>query len=442
MPSAAFVRFWYTDLVRDECLAYLSAKDQASLRLVSQEFSFLVAPSLFRDLHITFGIHTFARPARLAALDRIGGYVRKFNFSMPHSQETFLPPLLDPTTGEEQTFIYEPNQCNARPSSRHCQGRSKYGSWEMNDLLVKQYPPLFHASTDIASFIRAFAAMSELRSLSISCPLASPPFIYRQSAVDFGLISLRIAVEQTPLPWLESLSLDTVHPLSLLHLRPAPGIGARPSSTRRWRQIRNLSISMDCPPWGNGQPTDHFKILHSYLQTFSQLEDLNFEWLGRRGPCPLSFSSEPCLAPCAVDSSATCPQTFAQRPCPIKYRRLRRMKLENALLDARQASEFISKHRKVLQEFVFENVHLRSGTWDDALAPLTRISGSDSWKEKQEEVMDVPLALGPVPVEECINEALWPEERVKHRPFLALKKASIRTREMLGALRLSRLAWR
>lgn len=441
MPSAAFLRFWRTDLTRDCFLSFVKKEDQASLRLTSQECSLGVAPSLFKEIHVSFGTNTFTRPVRMAALERIGGYVRAFSFSITHSPDTFLAPLLDRITGEEQVFVYEPYLGLHRPSSSGSQSSSKYGSWEMNDLLVKQYSPLFHASTNISAFVRAFGAMPAMRSLKISCPGQSPAQIYRRSAVDYALISLRMAIEQAPLPRLESLTLDGVHPSAVFYLRPQLGIGASPASTRRWRQIRKLRVRMDCPAFGNGQSTDHLKFLHSYLQTYPLLEDLSFEWLNRRGPCPLSLSSEPCLAPRALDCSAACPKTFATPPRPLKFRKLRRMVLENSVLDASQISDFIMSHRKILREFEFENVHLRTGSWDDALAPLTRISGNESWKEKQEEVMDVPLMLSPVEERECIKEYMW-EDPKKRRPFRTLRKASMKTKEMLGALRSSMLTWR
>ena len=441
MPSAAFLNFWRTDLIRDCFLSFVTKEDQASLRLTSYECSLGVAPTLFKEINVSFGTNTFTRPARMAALERIGVYIRDIGFSMPHSADTFLAPLLDPTTGEEQVFIYEPYLGLHRPSSSASQSSSKYGSWEMNDLLVKQYSPLFHATTNIPSFVRAFTAMPALRSLRVSCPGQSPAQIYRRSAVDYALISLRMAVEQAPLPRLESLTLDDVHPFSTFYLRPQLGIGASPASTRRWRQIKKLKIRMTCPAFGDGQPTDHLKFLHSYLRTFPLLEDFSFEWLRQKGPCPLSLSSEPCLAPGALDCSAACPKTFAKPPGQLKFRRLRCMVLENSILDATQISDFIMTHRKVLGEFEFENVHLRSGTWDDALAPLTRISGNDSWKEKQEEVMDVPLVLSPVEEQECIHEVMW-EDQKKRRPFRTLRKASMKTKEMLGALRSSMLTWR
>lgn len=83
-------------------------------------------------------------------------------------------------------------------------------------------------------------------------------------------------------------------------------------------------------------------------------------------------------------------------PRALKFTRLRYMELENAVMDSSQISEFISKHKRTLVEFNFEDVKLRHGDWDDALAPLTVLTGNDNWKNKQEEVMDIPIMLSPV----------------------------------------------
>jgi hypothetical protein len=55
------------------------------------------------------------------------------------------------------------------------------------------------------------------------------------------------------------------------------------------------------------------------------------------------------------------------------------MLLENAITGAAQISDFIMSHRKVLHDFHFENVHLRSGGWDS----LTRISAETSNLERK-----------------------------------------------------------
>lgn len=132
------------------------------------------------------------------------------------------------------------------------------------------------------------------------------------------------------------------------------------------------------------------------------------------------------------------------------------MELENAVLDASQISTFINLHQRTLREFNFEDVILRSGTWDEALAPLTRISGSEKWKQKAEEVMDVPIILSPVglgkvEMEKVMVEAEKERSRLKDRRLLgSLQKAGSRGRELFWGgpehmkkfLRSSVFSWR
>jgi len=453
--GTAFLRFWYTDLTRDCFLSQIPEEDLGALRLVCHDFASRIAPLLFANVHVPFRSSTFTRPARIAALERIGHHVRTLEFDMPHTPDTFLPPLLHPVTGEEQIFVYTPQIHPDRASALRL-SEPKYGSWEMTDLLVKQYPPLFHASTDVPSFVRAFEALPSLRHLKISCPGQSSAHRYRRSVVDYALISLRIAVEQAALKQLDTLSLLPVHPAAVVYLRSNMGYGATPSATKRWAQITKLAIHMDSFPFPPNQPGDHLKCLHSYLASFPALSRLFFRWRGAKGPCPLSLDTEPGLASSLMVGSSACPRTSSFRLRPLRFPKLKYMELENAVLDASQVSSFIMDHRRSIKEFDFEHVQLRSGCWDDALAPLTRISGSDQWKEKQEEVMDVPIMLSPIKVEKGHTEkVLWENEKWNHkmknfRAYSTLQKASSRTRDLFWPspdhmkkfLRASVFSWR
>jgi hypothetical protein len=125
------------------------------------------------------------------------------------------------------------------------------------------------------------------------------------------------------------------------------------------------------------------------------------------------------------------------------------MHLRNASLDASQASGFVMSHRKVLHEFEFDQCHLRTGTWDDALAPLTQVVGKDYGKKKQEEVMDVPIMLSPVDEKaemDCVREQLWNDLPRRNRGLKVLRRVSLRTKDMLPEqvkrlLRTARVAW-
>ncbi|ETI19745.1 hypothetical protein G647_08758 [Cladophialophora carrionii CBS 160.54] len=455
MSSTTFVKFWRTDLTRDCFLSYVAQDDLRSLRLACKVFADDIAPALFKNLKIRFSANTFSRRARRCALDRIGPHVRHLSFIMPHSTETFLPPLLIPGTLDEVTFLYEPRVDNSRPhsssSSSSSSSTSKYGSWEMNDLLVKQYPPLFHAATNVDAFFQAISAMPGLRHLHVSCPGQLAGQRYRKDVVDYALISLRLAIEAANPSQLETLTLAPIHPSAIFYLRPQLSIGSLPSSARVWRRIKSLNIEMDSFRYGRDQPSDHLKILHSYLQTLQSLENLTFQWLGEKGPCPLSLHTEPCTSrPTSLDCSQACPDSSAKSPCrPLKFPRLKAMHLSNATFDADQASAFIMSHRKVLHEFQFDRCRLRSGTWDDALAPLTRIVGDNGWKQKQEEVMDVPIMLSPTDEKselECVHEHLWDDVFRKSKGLQALRKMSLKTKGLLPEqvrrlLRNARVAW-
>ncbi|MCJ1358468.1 MAG: hypothetical protein MMC33_008468 [Icmadophila ericetorum] len=345
----------------------------------------------------------------MAALDKIGPYVKTVNFTMAHGDETFLPPLLDCTTGEEVTFEYEP-YCQISRTSAARLSVPTYGSWEMTDLLVKQYPPLFHAAANVPSFIRAFSCLKNLKHLKISCPGQESAHRFRRSIVDYALISLRIAVERSPLSQLSTLSLLSIHPGAVLYLNPLMGFGALPNSARRWRQIRKLTIFLDTIPFGPNNSTDHLKLLHNYLQNFSSsVRRFVFRWDGPKGPFPLALSSEPYMS--RSSPPLACPRRCHLALKPLRFERLRYMEVENTLLDASQVSTFITSHRASICEFNFEDSDLRTGTWDEALAPLTRISGSDKWKDKTEEVMDVPLMLSPLGLEEGQMERVMREHR-------------------------------
>ncbi|KAJ5781878.1 uncharacterized protein N7518_010361 [Penicillium psychrosexuale] len=423
------VRLWKTKHIQEVLKSYLAKKDLTACRLVSRELAVYIAPILFADIEVRFRSSTFNRPSRMAALERIGGHIQAMTFKISHNRETFLPPILDPIMGTEQTFIYTPQRCQHSGSLR-------YGSRQMTELLVKQYPPLFHASTNIPSFVQALTMMSGLQHLRISCEGQLPSHRYRRSVVDYALISLRMAIEQAPLKDLHTLSLLSVHPGAVLYLRPALGFGASPASCKRWSQIRKLTVHMTNFGHEPGQPTDHLKLLHAYLASFPSLRRLVFHWEGERGLLPLSLATELSLNSKATGKpSQACPQRCASPLRPLKFKHLQQMELVNATTDASQVASFIQEHRSSLREFNFENVVLRSGNWDDALAPLTRLSGSEGWKQGQRDTdtVDVPIVLSLAGVsQKQLYKAICALQQQKGpRTLRNLAKARSRTRELL-----------
>ncbi|KAF7446770.1 hypothetical protein A1F96_01503 [Pyrenophora tritici-repentis] len=422
--SSVFLRFWLNDACRDNLLDHMESEDLSSFRLVCHDFSAKAAPRLFEKMTVTFKTSTFSKPARIDALSRIGRHVKTFTFHMPHGPETCLPPIIDPLTGAEQQFIYEP-QVQLPQHGPAKDKAPKYGSWEMQDLLIKQYPPLFHAATNVPAFCAAFSQMINLTHLKISCPGSNSPR-HRRGVVDYALISLRIAIERAPLYSLSALSLHPIHPCGLLYLHPLHNFGSTPSSAKRWSQIRHLSICMEnipsSPRSRSSHSTEHLRVLHAYLSTLSRsLTRLFFRWKGSRGPCPLSLDREPCLsgqsskANYADESNIHPSQRVGGAgggPTPLSFPRLRTLALENAIMDSSQIADFITRHKRSLREFNFEDVKLREGDWDKALEPLTTITGNDSWKQYQEvESMDVPVMLSPVEIAPPPREMAMPRER-------------------------------
>jgi hypothetical protein len=283
-------------------------------------------------------------------------------------------------------------------------------------LLVQQYPPLFHAATNVPAFVSAFSELINMTHLTVSCPGHDYAPRHRRSIVDYALISLRIAIERAPLYSLHALSLHPIHPGGLLYLHPMHGFGSTPSSAKRWGQIRRLSICMEsiCLTPSSSktrrQSLEHLRILHAYLHTLSHgLTRLFFRWKGERGPSPLSLDKEPCMLPVEEEMMHPSMRGTSRGPRALRFPRLSQMELENAVMDSSQISDFIRRHRRTLNEFNFEDVKLRHGNWDDALEPLTRIARSDAWKRCQEEVMDVPIVLSPVGVEPRIMGPLMEE---------------------------------
>jgi hypothetical protein len=124
------------------------------------------------------------------------------------------------------------------------------GSWKMQHLLVTQYPPLFHAATNVLACVTAFSQLTNLTHLTILCPASDQVLGTRSSVVDYALISLRIAIERAPLYSLSSLSLHHIQPSRLTHLLPVHGVSSTYSSAERWRQIKSL---LWCSIWARDQ---------------------------------------------------------------------------------------------------------------------------------------------------------------------------------------------
>jgi hypothetical protein len=466
--NTTFLRFWLTESCRNAVLHNVDRETLPALRLVCHNFASTTAPFMFDELSVNFKVSSFTKPGKIATLHRIGRYVRKLNFKAPHEGDAFLPPLLNPLTGDQLAFAYVPQLNTKSP---------KYGSYEMDDLLIQQYPPIFHAATNIPSFIRALSAMPNLEHISIHSPDQSSSQRYRKSSADYALTSLRIAIEHAPLVNLHSLSLHKLHPQALRNLLPVLSHGSSPSSCRRWTQIRKLHIEMDPLPRSLAKPEEHIRSIQGYLRAFATcLLHLSFQWGGEEpGPSPLFLSHEPTIWTPSLgqyeyrghrhpqsanqsfppptppkDSHYLPPGPGLQRSAstnskgskPLRFVALQHLDLQNCVSEAEQLAAFITRHRSTLVEFRFEDVSLRGGNWASTLEPLrvlkrlerSRAAASlaklqareaaeaaamqmdlDAATDVDEETeMDVPCMFV-TPTEEVPRSRPWAEERPAKR---------------------------
>lgn len=387
-----FFRIWNNEDFQASLLSYLDEETLCSLRLSSSDCCHLITPALFKRTYLNFTSSALSKPSRLRALATIGKHIKHLTFSMPHTASTFLPPLLNPITGREITFLYTPY--TSLNSESH---RPKYGTHDLGNVLTDQYPPIFHAATNVPSFIRCLSHMPSLHHLSISTPNQEPSQRYRRSAVDYALISLRIALESVHLPQLTKMTLS-VHPSALLYLKNTPSIGSSPRSTRLCSQIRKLKITLDSWDFHGKHPGhDNLKLLDTYIRSFSSnLERISFKWNGARGPCPLTLPSDPLLAPPRKTVKLFAEITSPMSPLPaappisaLLLPKLRYLRVRNVLMAPSQVSDLVYAHRKSVREFNFEDVELsEGGDWEEALSPLTKNldgggSAGERWRSEQ-----------------------------------------------------------
>ena len=315
-------------------------------------------------------------------------------FNMPHSTDTFLPPLVDPESGAELSFTYTPQ---IEPPTAQ---RPKYGDIGTTEILTRQWPTLFHAATNVPAFIRAFSAFVNLSHLKISCPGYDETQRFRRSVVDFALVSLRIAVERNSLNALDSLTLSPIHPGGILNLSPLLGHGATPRSGSRWSRIQRLTINAIALPTTSIEgESDYYKLLQTYIRNFqSNVTTLKFRWDRGKGMIPIQ---RPVMSAISSAEHATCNRTVPnsslplrtqRRLHPLQFPKLQHAEFENVRATAADISTFVAAHKRTLGELNFEDVELTEGTWNDALAPLakkfTKPRGS-------EDTADIPIMLSP-----------------------------------------------
>ncbi|KAI0453402.1 hypothetical protein F5B21DRAFT_515353 [Xylaria acuta] len=369
-----FYCLWQDSRIRETLFEELSKEDICNVRLASSACCNLVTKRLFLRTHLTFTASSFTRQSKIQALSRIGHYIEHLTFYFPHSNATFLPPLIHPQSGREISFLYTPHT-----SMGSVLERPKFANEGLGEILTSQYPPLFHAASNVPSFINAMKHLINIRHLTIKTPGQDPQERYRRDIVDYALISLRVALERAPMKKLNKLSLS-VHPSAFLYLRPVQGFGCLPSAGRRWKQIRKMHINVDSWDFYGPSPgLDHLKIIQDFLHNYStSLEKLSFTWYGRKGPCPIALAADPLFAPPRNSLKLFREVTSPMSPLPpvpprkpVVFRKLRYLAVRNATMNAVQVADLVASHQHCVREFDFENsVLISDGNWDDALAPL------------------------------------------------------------------------
>ncbi|KAI1826089.1 hypothetical protein F4861DRAFT_530018 [Xylaria intraflava] len=379
-----FYCLWQDSRIRETLFEVLPKEDICNVRLANSACRALVTKRLFLRTHLTFTANSFTRQPKIQALSRIGHYIEHLTFNFPHSNATFLPPLIHPESGREISFLYTPHT-----SMGSVLERPKFANEGLGEILTSQYPPLFHAASNVPSFIHAMKHLINIRHLTIKTPGQDPKERYRRDIVDYALISLRVALERVPMKKLNKLSLS-VHPSAFLYLRPVQGFGCSPSAGRRWRQIRKMHINVDSWDFYGPSPgLDHLKIIQDFLYNYStSLEKLTFTWHGRKGPCPIALAADPLFAPPRGSlklfhevTSHMSPLPPAPTRKPVVFRKLHYLAIRNTTMNAAQVADLVATHQHCVREFDFENsVLISGGSWDEALAPLMNSnSHGDYW---------------------------------------------------------------
>ncbi|KAG8630677.1 hypothetical protein KVT40_002296 [Elsinoe batatas] len=396
--NATFLRFWHSEGCREKFLTFLDQRDLAILRLVSLDLCTRLAPRCFEDISCFFNANSFKR-SRIQALERIGRHVQTFRLVLPYTFEHVLPPLIDTETGEEKNFTYTPVRPTASASSQSKVMEPKYGDWETTDLLVRQYPPLFHAAANSVSFVQAMSALSNMTHLVVQGE--SDGFHARshhRNVSDFALVSLRAALESAPIQTLSRVSLSDLPTSAMKYLKPTSLLPDKTGIYDWCSQVDFIDASMKCMENKSKDASEQLLVVQDYLRNFRNIERLSFSWVGRAGPYPFSPQTRRDLRPSKSFRGARRPSHPALRQQPtqpsipqasepvIRFPRLVSLSLHNMTASVGQVQSLLRDNRAI-RDLDFEDVELECGTWDEALRPL---SGP---RQAVSETGDVPIML-------------------------------------------------
>ena len=76
---------------------------------------------------------------------------------------------------------------------------------------------------------------------------------------------------------------------------------------------------------------------------------------------------------------------------PLYFPKLQHAEFENVKAAAADVKAFVLAHKRTIGELNLENVELEGGSWDDALAPLTKHARPHA----SDEIADIPIMLSP-----------------------------------------------
>ncbi|KAG9679372.1 hypothetical protein KCU99_g1404, partial [Aureobasidium melanogenum] len=303
--------------------------------------------------------------------------------------DTALPPLIDPWTGEQRTFAWKSSIAQGRIAEKPAK-QPRYGDVQTTDLLIRQYPPLFHAALNVRSFVTAMSCLTNLQHLKVSRAAADGAVPSRAQGTDIMeivLTSLRCAIEEARLKHLDTITLSNIRSTDIIALSP-PAISAHPGSAKCWSKIRALDITMFSGSDSIAE-SDQLKLQRKYIRGYKGLHRLSFRWIGTRGLSPL-----PELA--LEDKSSTHPalrHTSPSTPAPL-FPRLEYLTLNNVVISATQVQRLMQAHKSTLIEIDLENVVLKGGSWHDALATMDGVDVKTKAASITEEG-DVPIMLAP-----------------------------------------------
>jgi hypothetical protein len=301
--------------------------------------------------------------------------------------DTTLPPIIDPWTGEQKGFIWKPSAAQSHDAKSSTK-QPRYGDTDIADLLIRQYPPLFHAATNVQSFISAMSAMTNLQRLRVSCTEADRAIPRRAQGTDImeiALASLLYAVEQARFKHLDTVTLANIRHTDINALSSLT-MCTNPGSARRWSNIRILDISMSLQS-NSSIKKDQLKLLREYIRGYKGLRRFSFRWIGARGPSP--------LPELVLEQKNTHP-AFRDASSSALFPHLEYLTLSNVVVSAPQIKRLMQTHKSTLVEVDLEIVVLKDGDgkWHEALATVNGVEIKNEMTSTTEEG-DVPIMLAP-----------------------------------------------